>query len=71
MIRSIRSGAAVLLAACTGLGGCSAQAKGDDPEPAAKVRSTVVSGLKVGESLTPFNPLHVNGRQAGKKACLV
>ena len=29
------------------------------------------SGLQVGESPTPFNPLHVNGKLAGKKNCLV
>ena len=29
------------------------------------------SGLQVGESPTPFNPLHCNGKQAGKKNCLV
>jgi len=48
-----------------------AEDSSDDPEPPAKVRSTVVSGLKVGESPTPFNPLHVNGKQVGKKNCLV
>jgi hypothetical protein len=29
------------------------------------------SGLQVGDSPTPFNPLHCNGRQAGAKSCLV
>lgn len=29
------------------------------------------SGLQVGESPFPFNPLHCNGKQAGKKTCLV
>jgi len=29
------------------------------------------SGLQVGERPTPFNPLHVNGKLAGKKNCLV
>jgi hypothetical protein len=31
----------------------------------------VKSGLQVGESPTPFNPLHCNGKQAGQKVCLV
>src|SRR5262249_4082404 len=42
-----------------------------DPEPNQKVQSTVVSGLRVGDSPLPFNPLHCNGKQAGKKSCLV
>jgi hypothetical protein len=29
------------------------------------------SGLQVGESPTPFNPLHCNGKLVGKKNCLV
>jgi len=29
------------------------------------------SGLQVGESPTPFSPLHCNGKLAGKKNCLV
>jgi hypothetical protein len=29
------------------------------------------SGLQVGESPTPFNPLHCNGQTAGEKICLV
>jgi hypothetical protein len=29
------------------------------------------SGLQVGESPTPFNPLHCNGKRVGKKDCLV
>ena len=30
-----------------------------------------LSGLQVGESPTPFNPLHCNGKRAGNKDCLV
>lgn len=29
------------------------------------------SGLQVGQSPSAFNPLHCNGRQAGRKSCLV
>ena len=29
------------------------------------------SGLQVGQSASPFNPLHCNGTQVGKKNCLV
>ena len=29
------------------------------------------SGLQVGESPTPFDPLHVTGPSAGEKSCLV
>jgi hypothetical protein len=29
------------------------------------------SGLQVGESPTPFDPLHVTGATAGEKSCLV
>lgn len=29
------------------------------------------SGLQVGESPAPFNPLHCNGKRVGKKDCLV
>jgi hypothetical protein len=29
------------------------------------------SGLQVGESPTPFDPLHVTGPTAGEKSCLV
>ena len=29
------------------------------------------SGLQVGKSPTPFNPLHCNGKRVGKKDCLV
>jgi hypothetical protein len=29
------------------------------------------SGPQVGQSLTPFHPLHCSGKQAGQKACLV
>jgi hypothetical protein len=32
---------------------------------------TTKSGLQVGESPTPFNPLHCNGRLIGRKACPV
>jgi hypothetical protein len=32
---------------------------------------SIKSGLQVGDSPTPFNPLHCNGRGAGGKACLV
>jgi hypothetical protein len=33
--------------------------------------SSLKSGLQVGESPTPFNPLHCNGKRAGSKTCLV
>ncbi len=29
------------------------------------------SGLQVGKSPTPFDPLHVTGASAGEKSCLV
>ena len=29
------------------------------------------SGLQVGESPTPFDPLHITGPTAGEKSCLV
>ena len=29
------------------------------------------SGLQVGQSPTPFDPLHVTGPTAGEKSCLV
>ena len=29
------------------------------------------SGLQVGKSPSPFNPLHCNGKLVGKKNCLV
>ena len=29
------------------------------------------SGPQAGDSVSPFNPLNVTGRQAGKKACQV
>jgi hypothetical protein len=29
------------------------------------------SGPQVGKGLTPFNPLHCNGENEGKKLCLV
>ena len=29
------------------------------------------SGLQIGESPTPFDPLHVTGPTAGEKSCLV
>jgi len=29
------------------------------------------SGLQVGDSPTPFDPLHVTGPTAGEKSCLV
>jgi hypothetical protein len=32
---------------------------------------TPKSGLQVGESPSPFNPLHCNGKLTGKKNCLV
>jgi hypothetical protein len=31
----------------------------------------IKSGPQVGQGLTPFNPLHVNGPDTGKKVCLV
>ena len=32
---------------------------------------TLKSGLQPGEKTSPFNPLHVNGSDAGEKVCLV
>ena len=32
---------------------------------------TLKSGLQVGESPTPFDPLHVTGPTAGEKSCLI
>jgi hypothetical protein len=29
------------------------------------------SGLQIGQSPTPFDPLHVTGESAGEKSCLV
>lgn len=31
----------------------------------------VKSGPQAGESVSPFNPLNINGRAAGSKACQV
>jgi hypothetical protein len=31
----------------------------------------IKSGLQVGDSPSPFNPLHCNGKLVGEKSCLV
>jgi hypothetical protein len=51
------AGAALGLAALVAVGITSAEA--------------LKSGLQVGESPTPFDPLHVTGPTAGEKSCLV
>lgn len=38
---------------------------------AADAPSGLKSGLPVGDSPTPFHPLHVNGPNKGTKLCLV
>jgi hypothetical protein len=37
----------------------------------APAEEAFLSGLQVGKSPTPFDPLHVTGASAGEKSCLV
>ena len=37
----------------------------------ALAEEALVSGLQVGKTPTPFDPLHLTGATAGEKSCLI